>query len=314
MAALSELLLNGLTDGAQLLLMVAAHQEMVPIQLLSRIPVTDDPTATVDALIDRGLVTRTEVDGLLALSPLGYALRDPITRRWPRLHEALRPRMVARLCEVFELDRGTPLRDALHAVDRADFVPDDVRYLADLDLPVPLGIDELTTGAPHAIIAILQAVDPSPGERVLICGANGGVSLALAAHCIGPKGQSVALEASPALADFTNESLALYPDLMAEAQYQKDVTVGLEDEGPWDVILLNGSVPKLPWALLHQISEDGGRLLFFLHNPSDNNQVCYVLRRLGSEISVESGGQFQFQAIYGRYGWDRIEDLEAGLG
>ena len=310
---MSELLLEGLSDGARLLLLVAAHQEMVPVQLLSRTPVPDDPEETVGTLIGRGLLAHTEVEGLLALSPLGYALRDPIERHWPTLHEALRPRMVNRLCEVFELDAGSPLRAALHAVDRADFVPDDVQYLADLDLPVPLGVDELTTSAPHAVTAILQAVDPQPGERVLICGAQGGLSLALAAHCVGRHGSALALDPLPPMVDQIKERLRGYPGLRAEAWFRRDVTVGLEDSDPWQVIVLHGSVPKLPWPLVHQLDEQGGRLLFFLHEPTEDGQACYVLRRQGAEVSVESGGRFQFAPVYGRYGWDRIEDLVTGL-
>lgn len=310
---MSELLLEGLSVGARLLLLVAAHQEIVPVQLLSRTPVSDDPDETVDALLGRGLLTLTKVEGLLALSPVGYALRDAIERQAASLHEALRPRMIDRLCEVFELEDAHPLRAALHDIDRADFVPEDVRYLADLDLPVPLGVEEATTSAPHAIIAILQAVDPRPGERVLICGAKSGISLALAAHCIGPTGEALALESLPPLVDHINENLAEYPELRAQAQFQHDVTLGLEHGDSWQVIVLNGSVPKLPWSLVHQLDKDGGRLLFFLHEPTEDGQACYVLRRQGSEVSVESGGRFQFPPVYGRYGWDRIEDLVGGM-
>ncbi len=306
---MSELLLDGLSDGARILLLVAAHQEMVPVQLLSRTPVADDPEETVNSLLGRGLLATTEVEGLLALSPLGYALRDPITRHAPTLHMALRPRMNERLCKVFELEQGHPLRAALHEIDRADFVPEDVRYLADLDLPVPLGIEEMTTNAPHAIVAILQAVAPSAGERVLICGAKGGISLALAAHCVGSMGQALALDPTPPLVEQINENLREYPSLRAEARFQRDVTLGLESEGPWQVVVLNGSVPKLPWPLVHQLDEDGGRLLFFLHEPTEDGQACYVLCRQGAEVSVESGGRFQFSPVYGQYGWDRIEDL-----
>jgi protein-L-isoaspartate(D-aspartate) O-methyltransferase len=307
---LSEILLDGLSDGARLLLMVAAHQEVVPVQLLGRTPVKEDMDTIVHSLVTRGLLSRTDDDGLLALSPLGYALRDPIDRHWPDLHRSLRPQLVEQLCEAFELGPGSPLRAALHAVDRADFVPDAVRYLADLDLPVPLGVEELTSSAPHAVIAVLQAVDPRPGDRVLICGAKGGVSLALAAHCVGPAGLAHALDPLPPVVEHINRSLKHYPELQAQASFQQDVTIGWDDEKPWQIIVLNGSVPKLPWPLVHQLDENGGRLLFFLHEPKENGQACCVLRRQGSEVSVESGGTYEFPPLYGRYGWDRIEDLE----
>jgi len=309
----SDRLLEGLSPASLLLLHVAVHQEMVPVQLLTRSALTDDPEEAVQDLLERGLVARTDIDGLLELGPLGYALKDTVVRRWPELHETLRPPLLARLFEDFGLDPGHPLRRALEAVDRADFVPTEVRFLADLDLPVPLGVDDITTSAPHAVLSILQAVLPRIGESVLLCGAKGGVTLALAAHLVGPTGRAVAQDTAPPLVDHISTALQRYPDLSAEARYVSDVTLGLRAEGPWDVIVVNGSVPKLPWPLLHQLDDDGGRVLFFLQEPGNDGQACYVLRREGSDVTVELGGRFAFTPVYGRYGWDRIEDLAEAL-
>ena len=45
-------------------------------------------------------------------------------------------------------------------------------------------------------------------------------------------------------------------------------TVGDDEYGPWEVVIVNGSLPKIPRDILTQMS-DGGRLLFFLRICND---------------------------------------------
>ena len=57
----------------------------------------------------------------------------------------------------------------------------------------------------------------------------------------------------------------------------KSVTVGNDALGPWDVAIVNGSVPKIPEPILHQLDGATGRVLFFLHSlPSPNLLRAYA--------------------------------------
>ncbi len=300
---MSEALLHGLAPASRALLHVAAVQESVPIGMAQHPPLASDPAEAVAPLCDRGLLVPDKTSGLYALSPMGYALRDAVLKRWPLLHETLRPLLLDHLDT---LDLSDTLRQALHGIDRADFLPQRVRILADMDLAAPIDQDGMTTSAPHALVAILGTVMPRPGERVLICGAKGGVTLALAAHMVGEEGEALALDWNPDTVTHVRSALSAYPGLKADVRQQKDVTMGAP--GPWSVVVVNGSVPKIPWPLVEQLGP-GGRILLFLQTPEQPGQACYLLHYDGSVDHDTQLSRYSFTPIYGRYGWDRLEEL-----
>ena len=307
---MSSHLLEGLPTSSQLLLCFAAHQEIVPVQIAARPPLSEDPVQAVKALQERGLVAPTDMAMIFQLTPMGYALVDEVKARWPRLHADLRGRLLALLEQAFELTADSPLRAALHAVDRAHFVPEPLRCLADLDRPVPTGINDMTTSAPHAILSILRAVSPKPGEKVLVCGAKGGMTIALSAHMVGEQGAVLGLDWNAETVVHVRQALSRYPALTQRARVdqQDDVTVGLPDEGPFDIVIVNGSIPKIPRPLLDQLRPESGRLLAFLQVPAETGQACYIFRGDGVAGRDELLSRFVFTPIYGRYGWDRIDE------
>lgn len=308
---MSAQLLDGLDDASLLLLQVAVRQEAVAARTAAAPPLEADPEQAAGALVERGLLQEHSFPGVLTLTPLGYALEPIVRDRWDALHAALRERLVDHLTAGGDV--SPELARALRATDRADFVPEPARCLVDLDVPLPLGIDDMTTSAPHAIVAILSAVAPTAGGRVLVCGAKGGVTLALAAHLVGPRGLARAIDSSEGIVDHVTQAIAHLPPEAAPADATRvaDVTLGWAEHAPYDAIVLNGSVPKIPWPLVGQLAE-GGRLLLFLQEPSKPGQSCYVIRKEGGVVRDEALSQFLFTPIYGRFGWDRMDELREG--
>jgi protein-L-isoaspartate(D-aspartate) O-methyltransferase len=93
-------------------------------------------------------------------------------------------------------------------------------------------------------------------ERVLEVGAGSGFMAALLAH----RAQSViALERIGALAAMATANLRRGGVLNASVR-EMDGKAGLPGDGPFDVIMLSGSVPEVPQNLLDQLRV-GGRLL-----------------------------------------------------
>ena len=149
----------------------------------------------------------------------------------------------------------------LSTVRREDFVPSAMRALAFVDTQVPL-----LAGEPHGPCMLepkvearlLQELQVQRHEKVLEIGTGSGFMAALLAH----RAQQVySLECRPALARMARDSLhrngilnATVLDVTAEAGAR-----GLPAEGPFDVILLSGSVAEVPPALLQQL-KPGGRL------------------------------------------------------
>jgi protein-L-isoaspartate(D-aspartate) O-methyltransferase len=142
----------------------------------------------------------------------------------------------------------------LSVVKREDFVPEAHRNLAFMDLEVPLPEGQCML-APKVEARLLQELAVHKHERVLEIGAGSGHMAALLAH----KAQHVTtLEIDPALAALASANLRR-AGVMNAAVVTADGAKALPVEGPFDVILLSGSVAAVPEALLEQLKV-GGRL------------------------------------------------------
>ncbi len=142
----------------------------------------------------------------------------------------------------------------LSVVKREDFVPLAHKALAfvDMELPLPEGQCML---APRVEARMLQQLQVQKHEKVLEIGAGSGYMAALLAH----RAQRViSLEIKPALVQLARANLqqaGITNAEVREADGSKDVSV----DGPFDVIVLSGSVAEIPKALLAQL-KPGGRL------------------------------------------------------
>jgi protein-L-isoaspartate(D-aspartate) O-methyltransferase len=151
------------------------------------------------------------------------------------------------------LDLG--VLDLLARVRREDFLPPAYRALAFVDAEVPLGHGQMML-APKVEARLLQEAQVQRHERVLEVGAGSGFMAALLAH----RAQSViTLERVGALATQAAANLRRGGVLNASVR-EMDGQAGLPGEGPFDVIMLSGSVAEVPQVLLDQL-KPGGRLL-----------------------------------------------------
>ncbi len=153
--------------------------------------------------------------------------------------------------------------ELLAVLKREDFVPPAHKALAFVDMEIPLagGAEEAgATGrcmlAPKVEARLLQDANPQPHEKVLEIGTGSGYMAAL----LGARARSViSLEIDPALAATARASLERARAGNVEVR-QADGAGGLPAEGPFDVIVLSGSVAEVPQALLSQLRV-GGRLV-----------------------------------------------------
>lgn len=143
----------------------------------------------------------------------------------------------------------------LAVVRREDFVPAAYRALAFVDTEVPLPGGQVML-APRVEARLLQEAKVQRHESVLEVGAGSGFMAALLAH---RALRVVSLEIRPPLARLATENLRRAGITNAEVR-EADGSAGLPSEGPFDVIMLSGSVASVPQALLDQL-KPGGRLL-----------------------------------------------------
>jgi len=144
--------------------------------------------------------------------------------------------------------------DLLFVVKREDFVPAAYRNLAFADMEIPLGSGQVML-APRVEARLLQELSIKKTDKVLEIGTGSGYMAALLAA---RADHVVTVESRPELADFARQNL--------ERAGISNVTIELADgsngsaaHGPYDAIIVSGSVPELPAALLKQLRV-GGRL------------------------------------------------------
>ena len=143
----------------------------------------------------------------------------------------------------------------LAIVKREDFVPAAHRSIAFTDLEIPLSGGQVML-APRLEARLLQELGLHRHEKALEIGTGSGFMAALMAH---KAQQVVTYEKRPELVAMARENLRHAAVMNVEVR-QGDGANGDAGRGPWDAIVLSGSVPEVPKALLQQLKV-GGRLV-----------------------------------------------------
>ena len=153
----------------------------------------------------------------------------------------------------------------LGLVRREDFVPVACKALAFSDMEIPLPPHKNPGQcmlAPKVEARILQDLAVQKHEKVLEIGAGSGYMAALLAH---RAQQVLSLEIEPALVDIARQNLQKAGIYNAEVRHADGAAALAEAppetglRGPFDVIVLSGSVAEVPASLL-ALLKIGGRL------------------------------------------------------
>jgi len=145
--------------------------------------------------------------------------------------------------------------DLLMRLHREDFVPEQHRALAFADLEIPLGHGECML-APKLEARMLQELGVQHGDSILEVGTGSGYMTALLAS-LGRHVCSVDI-----VPEFTRSAAArLATHSISNVTLETgDAARGWDKHGPYDVIVLTGSVPVLPDSFQQSLNP-GGRLL-----------------------------------------------------
>lgn len=145
--------------------------------------------------------------------------------------------------------------EAMGALPRELFVPEARRATAYVDEDLQIGAGRWIM-EPLTLARMVQAAAPRPDEVALVVGAGTGYAAAVLGRLCGTV---FALESDAGLA-------ATATTLLSELALDNIVVVegslrdGIPDQGPFDVIFINGALEALPDTLVGQLS-DGGRLV-----------------------------------------------------
>ena len=102
---------------------------------------------------------------------------------------------------------------AFRDTNRADFMPEDERSLAEIDEPFPIGEGQ-TISQPYTVAFMLELLGPKPGQHILDVGFGSGWQSALLAHIVSDNkktsGRVFAIERLQKLCDFGKTNIAKY--------------------------------------------------------------------------------------------------------
>ncbi len=166
------------------------------------------------------------------------------------------------------------LLDILRAVPRERFVPQHLQSVAYVDEDIPLGNGRYLP-EPMVLARLAQAARIQSSDVVLDIGCGTGYSAAvlggLAATVVGlEQARDMAWEAEKLLLDLGVVN--------AVVVHQQNLQEGYAQQGPFNVILINGSVPAVPEKIKAQLA-DGGRLVTVLSKEGHLGTAVLITRR-----------------------------------
>lgn len=171
------------------------------------------------------------------------------------------------------------VREAMARVDRARYLPEEIRHRADEDAALPIGYGQ-TISQPTMVRLLCEALALEGDEKVLDVGTGSGYQAAV-------------------LAELAREvhSIEVIRELAAEARtrvpagvhvHVGDGSRGLPEEAPFDAIAVAAAAEAAPAALLDQLAP-GGRLVIPIGPP--HHQVLHVFRD-GGRVTQGVGCRF----------------------
>lgn len=153
-----------------------------------------------------------------------------------------------------------PIIQAMLTVPREDFVPPDRKPVAYAGDNVPLGQNRVLLD-PRVFAKMLDAIDVGPKDLVLDVGCGLGYSAAVIAAMAEAV---IALEEDPALAAEAETALAAHGVDNAVVQ-SGALAEGAAEHAPYDAIIVEGGIERLPEALAEQL-KPGGRIVALFVN------------------------------------------------
>jgi protein-L-isoaspartate(D-aspartate) O-methyltransferase len=195
--------------------------------------------------------------------------------------------------------RGAGVRDervleAIAAVPRAEFVPSEGVDLAELDTPIPIPHEQVTT-QPSLVARMVEALALDADVRVLEVGTGYGWQTALLARLAG---HVFSVERFADLAETARRHLAGYENVTVVV---RDGSAGLPAHAPFDAILVSAAFPRVPEPLEEQLAE-GGRLVQPL-GPGGAEDVVLFEKRDGELRRIRSVSGAHFVRLYGEHGF-----------
>jgi protein-L-isoaspartate(D-aspartate) O-methyltransferase len=213
------------------------------------------------------------------------AVTDYAEQRRQMVREQIRERGIA----------APRVLNAMLAVERHLFVPEEFLSAAYADQPLPIGEGQ-TISQPFMVAAMTAALELTGRERVLEIGTGSGYQaavLSLLAREVHTVERSAALaeQAQRRLLDMGYTNVQVHTG---------DGSLGWAEAAPYAAIVVTAAAPGVPAPLVEQL-EEGGRLAIPVGDP--HQQELRLLRRTAEGITSQVLHYCRFVPLVGRHGW-----------
>lgn len=182
--------------------------------------------------------------------------------------------------------------EAFEKIDRADFVPLELKKDAYINKPLSIG-ERQTISQPYTVAFMIELLQPKSGDKIFEVGFGSGWQTAILAEIVGGKGKIYAVERIEELFEFGVKNISIYNFIKKEIveTILGDATTGLKKYAPFDKIIAAASGDRVPDEWLKEL-KIGGRLVM----PIKESLWLYVKKSSPAKISKENlGGQKEFE-------------------
>jgi len=165
--------------------------------------------------------------------------------------------------------------EAMLAVPRHLFVPEELRPQAYRDGPLPIGYGQ-TISQPYIVAFMTEVIRPEPSYKVLEIGTGSGYQAAVLSRIID----------TVYTIEIIDELHQKATKLLKELEYTNvrsksdDGYFGWETNGPFDAIVVTAAAEFVPPPLIAQLKE-GGRMIIPVGTPFATQQLLLVTKKDG---------------------------------
>ena len=180
--------------------------------------------------------------------------------------------------------------EAFKAIKREDFMPENMRDLAEIQEAFPIGYGQ-TISQPLTVAFMLEQLQPRSGDKILDIGAGSGWTTALLAEIVGKKGKVIAIEIVPELKEFGEKNITKYNFI--EKGIAEFICIngakGYLKQAPYDKILASATTDQVPQAWKEQLKV-GGRLVTPI-----KSSIWLFIKKSPSSAKATAGKESKFE-------------------
>lgn len=172
--------------------------------------------------------------------------------------------------------------NAFLRIDRKDFLPFNLQYLAYNDIAIDLGND-IKLEKPTTIARTLSHLKPVFGGNYLIVGTGCAYTTAIIAFIAGERGKIYSIEKNMMNINLAKTNLQKYPKIRNIELKFKNYSNGLLEKAPFDGIYVDEFVTGVSDLLRSQLINNGGKLVC----PTEKFNFKVIQRQSNTEYEEE---------------------------